>query len=273
MGRVFASSDWHGTGYLADKVFKFLKPDDTLYFLGDATDRNPDGIKIFQTLMTRPNTFYIMGNHDDFLIKAIEQINYDEDEIEGRPPIKNDPRFDITWWTDINGGEATYHDIWKLTKVERLKIYNFIKNMPLAEIYHSPKGHNVILEHAGYSPFQFTNRRHDPLWDREHFHDSWDGGWDPNEYGAKNTYLVHGHTPVQYLKFHFGYEGEQPLTKEERQYKKEFMEDVPTEYKPTILRYCAGHKFDIDMCTICSNRVALLDLDTFEEYYFDGKDE
>ena len=41
--------------------------------------------------------------------------------------------------------------------------------------------------------------------------------------------------------------------------------------KPNIIRYCDGHKFDIDMCTVVSGRIALLDLDTFEEIYIDGE--
>ena len=39
--------------------------------------------------------------------------------------------------------------------------------------------------------------------------------------------------------------------------------------KPEIIRYCSGHKFDVDMCTIASDRISLLDLDTFEVIYFD----
>ena len=41
--------------------------------------------------------------------------------------------------------------------------------------------------------------------------------------------------------------------------------------KPEVIRYCDGHKFDIDMCTIASERIALIDLDTFEIKYFDKK--
>jgi hypothetical protein len=42
------------------------------------------------------------------------------------------------------------------------------------------------------------------------------------------------------------------------------------DWKPEVIRYCDGHKFCIDMCTVASDRVALLDLDTFEVKYFDG---
>ena len=51
--------------------------------------------------------------------------------------------------------------------------------------------------------------------------------------------------------------------------KRQWFENGIVDWKPTIVRYCDGHKFDIDMGTIASDRIALLDLDTFEEYYFD----
>ena len=44
--------------------------------------------------------------------------------------------------------------------------------------------------------------------------------------------------------------------------------DEKNPYIPDVLFYCNGHKIDIDLCTIVSNRIALLDLDTFEVKYF-----
>ena len=86
-----------------------------------------------------------------------------------------------------------------------------------------------------------------------------------------NTYLVHGHTPVQYLKFKYGYKTMEPITKEERLHKHDWWKDKENT-NPKIIRYCNGHKFCVDLCTIVSNRIGLLDLDTFEEIYFDTED-
>ena len=41
-----------------------LRPDDTLYILGDVIDRGPDGVKILQDMMARPNVVPILGNHE-----------------------------------------------------------------------------------------------------------------------------------------------------------------------------------------------------------------
>lgn len=260
--RVFASSDWHGCWDVAKKVLDYLQPEDTLYYLGDATDRGESGVKTFQALVTRHNTFYIKGNHDQMMADAIPFV---WGEIED---INYYGGYGYSLWYQ-NGGDKTSKDFWNMTKEEVYAIKDAVDKMPTELKYKSPKGHTVIMEHAGYTPFDIPHRSHDPLWDREHFDDRWVSGCGASEI-ARDTYLVHGHTPVQYLKYTYGYNGQESLTKEEKKYKYTWYLDgselIPA---PTIIRYCDGHKFDIDMCTIASDRIALLDLDTFEEIYFD----
>ena len=41
-------------------LIEFL-PRDTLYVLGDVIDRGPDGIKILQDMMLRPNVFPLLA--------------------------------------------------------------------------------------------------------------------------------------------------------------------------------------------------------------------
>jgi len=267
--RVYASSDWHGCWDVAKKVLDYLQPEDILYFLGDSTDRGPDGVKIFQALMTRPNTFYIKGNHDQMMADAIPFVWAEIEDIN----YYGGHQYSL-WYQ--NGGNKTAKDFWKMTKEEVYAIKEAIDKMPTELKYKSLAGHTIIMEHAGYTPFDIPHRSHDPLWDREHFYDNWVSGCGASE-TARDTYLVHGHTPVQYLKFMYGYNGEQPLTKEEMIAKRQFMQDIIMDgeeiIKPTIIRYCNGHKFDIDMCTVASNRIALLDLNTFKEIYFDKEEE
>ena len=255
MGRTFCSSDWHGAGELANKILGFLKPDDTLYFIGDAVDRGADGFEIFQKLISDPRVKFIRGNHEQMMA---DSIIYAWEDVHNLNCDCSDKYED--WY--YNGGEATAKDLLNLTKDEIYDIQSKIYHMPTELIYNSPKGHTIIMEHAGYTPFDLPHRTHDPLWDRNHFHDIWRGG-------ESQVYLVHGHTPVQYLKFRYGYYGDSPLTQEEWKYKREWVKNLPCTFKPTIIRYCEGHKFDIDMCTAASDRIALLDLDTFEEIYFD----
>ena len=146
--------------------------------------------------------------------------------------------------------------------IDLLFLYKKIQLMPFLCHYTSKSGNGIILEHAGYTPDnlgEVLHLNHDPVWDRSHFYDNWTG--------TENMYLVHGHTPVQYLKFNYGYNGQEPFTQEDLKFKRTW--DLNSTYKPEVIRYCDGHKFDIDMCTIVSGRIALLDLDTFEVIYFD----
>lgn len=259
MGRVFASSDWHGCGNSALKIFDFLKSDDTLFFLGDAIDRGPDGILLMDRLLNDKRVTYLKGNHEEMMACDIpERIKYPDGEFWFN---------DCTWFN--NGGNKTWETIKNCSDEIKMSYINKINNMPLEVKYNSPKGHVVILEHAGYTPFDIPHRHHDPLWDREHFYDNWTF-FDEVSEQEKNTYLVHGHTPVQYLKFHYGYKDQPQKTKRDIELRHTW--DKDPNYKPSIIRYCGGHKFDIDMCTIVSNRIALIDLDTFEEIYFDAED-
>lgn len=272
MGKVYASSDWHGTGNLADKVFEFLKPDDTLYFLGDCCDRNPDGIKILNMIMNDSRVKMIKGNHDEMLREALPYIRAEIMDI-------NEYHGDKYGLWYMNGGRVTGEDLMlHYTPEQMTEFIKFLNNLPTELRYHSPLGHTVIMEHAGYTPFSIPHRSHDPLWDREHFYDEWDNGWGyEKDSEVDKIYLVHGHTPIQYLKYMYGYNGEQPLTKEDFIAKRQFLQDLVMDgeeiIKPTIIRYCDGHKFCIDMCTVVSDRIALLDLDTFEEIYFDEEDD
>ena len=268
-GQTWISADWHGCWDPAYKVLNFLQPDDTFYFLGDAIDRGPDGIKILEALMNRPNTFFIKGNHEDMMLKNLPFMIKDLKEIY----CFEIERYPCQEWFS-NGAWKTIENGLVGKSIEDLSKYeNFLNKLPLQLEYYSPKGYTIILEHAGYTPFNFFYRHkysHDPLWDRRHFYDEWNHSNDPE---LENVYLIHGHTPVQYLKYFYGYKDQPPKTKEDiadarlwnsNEYKKCS--------KPTILHYCSNHKIDIDMCTIASGRIALLNLDTFEEIYFDKGD-
>lgn len=267
-GRVYCSADWHGCWHVAKKVLDYLGPDDTLYFLGDAIDRGSSGLKIFDELIADPRIIFLKGNHEammadaiPFLAKEIADINY-----------YGGNGYNL-WFQ--NGGNITAKPFWDMSQERIYKYKELVDKMPTEVRYASPAGHTVIMEHAGYTPFSIPRRSHDPLWDREHFYDNWIEYPDTHNLDPDKTYLVHGHTPIQYLKYMYGYNGEQPLTEEEMKQKQEWLHSHRMEFdwKPTILRYCDGHKFDIDMCTIVSNRIALLNLDTFEEIYFDGEED
>lgn len=249
MGKVYAASDFHGNK-VAFKLLDYLQPDDKLYFLGDAVDRGPYGIELIHKLLVDPRVIYLEGNHEELMLNAIASNG-------GSMAFH---------WREVNGGNITWETLCAMypTQENRLKFAKELENKMKygAVTYINKDGKEIILEHAGFTPWGMPYRHHDPLWDRDHFFDNYN-------IEGENKYVIHGHTPIQYLRFYYGYAGQGARTPEDLKLKIAFERDELKDWKPTILRYCEGHKFDIDMCTIDSERIALLDLDTFEEIYFD----
>ena len=73
---VYAMSDLHGCYDLYIKMLEKIKfsDEDTLYILGDVTDRGEDGIKILQDKMKRKNVVPILGNHDYTALRMFKMI-------------------------------------------------------------------------------------------------------------------------------------------------------------------------------------------------------
>lgn len=267
---VYACADLHGMGNLATQILEYLKPNDVLFFLGDAIDRGPDGVEIMRKFLSDPRIIYIRGNHEELMAEALPALLAEITDINYYSGNKC-----YIWYS--NGGQLTAETFWKHPEWG-MPLVKAIKTIPTEQIYHSPLGHDVILEHAGYSPFVFPFRRHDPTWDRDHFYDEWDNGYKKEECpNPEKTYLVHGHTPVQYLKYMYGYRGQENSTREYIEEKRQWHEscslNTPFDIKPSVIRYCDGHKFDIDMGSVFTEWAVLLDLDTFEEIYFQTRAE
>ena len=257
-GRVFATSDWHGCINVANKVFEWLKPEDHLYFLGDAIDRGPAGIEIFNKLYDMPNVTMICGNHEQMFKECYTQYLY----WRKFPDTKQYPL--LYNWFIRNGGYATALELDSLTDEEVKELAYKINTLQCGTHYNNINNQIIYMEHAGFTPTLTPYRTHDALWDRSHFSDEWS-----KENIYNDIYIVHGHTPVQSMKYDSGYNGQPPFTIEEFKAKKDW-ENGGLGKEPTIIRYCSGHKFNIDMCTAYSNTIALLDLDTFAEIYFKG---
>lgn len=238
MGRIFASSDWHGHYDLGKKALDLLTADDKLYFLGDAMDRGPDGVKMLELLLNDPRVTFIMGNHEEFFIEYMPLLLEDDYETH---------LADL--WTVYNGGMKTWESALKYPKEQILEWVNKLRHLPKYLTYENKNGQTIHLSHAGFTPDSFEDRwGRDYLWDRDHICNRWQYFDDaPHE----NEYVVHGHTPVQYL-YHYRANGDLSTINKD---------------KPDIFRYCDGHKFDIDLGTIESKRIGLLDLDTFESIY------
>ena len=207
---TYAFSDLHGRKDLWLKANKeVVGPNDTIYFLGDAADRGPDGWEMIKTLLDDERVIYLKGNHEDMLYNA----------------VKKGKTANLYW----NGGKSTFEAFELDTEENQKKYINKLKDLPLY-VHWYKDNKNVILSHAGMTPCRPIFNEEDWFWDREHLYDEWISD-------REDIFIIHGHTPVQNLN----------------------------NGKEQIHTYCNGHKIDIDLGAFVSNKLGILNLDTFEE--------
>ena len=135
---TYCISDIHGCYHefmeLLEKI-KFCQ-DDTLYVLGDVTDRGPYTMECFEYIYSQPNITMLMGNHEDLMLKYFPGA--------GRKRNKH-------WLTQ--GGDKPLKQINKAkrnpaTKARWDEIFAWIKGLPLyADI--EVGGKKFLLAHAG----------------------------------------------------------------------------------------------------------------------------
>lgn len=225
---VYALSDLHGNEILFNKILNFLAPNDKVYFLGDAADRGKVGFRLIKQIYEDPRFIYVKGNHEDMLIKAMEEFCSEHEKGEAFRLLA------------YNGGKNTF-DEWRkfgtnITWAKKLK------NLPSWVAYINNKGQFISMSHAGFTPHQNEfPKKTDLIWSREHFLDDWDEQ-------IKNTIVVHGHTPIIFLAEDLGLN--------------------LTELEPKPLWYCDNKKVCIDLGTYMTDATMLLNLDTFKYHLF-----
>lgn len=229
-GKTYAITDLHGRLDLWKEVKKILKPNDKVYFLGDAMDRGPDGYKLFIELLSDERVIYLKGNHEDMMANGISAYVH-----------CSDPHDSFGLWVSNNGGLPTWDSIRTLSDEMLLQIASILRKLPCEAVYVNKKGQTVYMNHAGIPPmFREGKDEWDLIWNRRYYYEkqnwkvdywreeNWNPEWD-------NSYLVHGHTPIK--------------------------EDIG------ILKYSDGHCFNLDIGAVWRNKAVLFDLDTFKPTY------
>lgn len=168
---VYACADLHGQGWAWDAIKNRLAPSDYLYFLGDAIDRGPDGVRIMQEILDRPNTTYIRGNHEQMMLDGM---------------CGNHDAVDL--WI-YNGGWSTQKNLVNMSENDIESLLQEIEALPFYAEYTNPDGIRIIMTHSGYT-FDMSDW-YKMIWDRTHYYKE---GTIP-----ANTLIVHGHTPAPSL--------------------------------------------------------------------------
>lgn len=172
MNKTFCISDLHGVYDLWSQIIESLDETDTLYVLGDAADRGPDGWKIICEALKDPRVIYIRGNHDQMLLDCWHSEWSDN----------------YLWF--CNGGYETYNGIFTSENYELYLIQ--LAKTKLYHCYENKNGQKIHLSHAGFTLMENNEIPYsaDLLWDREHI--DMNCVWWPKE--NPNDYVVHGHT-------------------------------------------------------------------------------
>lgn len=177
----YVCSDSHGNLSLWNQIKEYLKPEDQLWFLGDAADRGNDGWTIIKELLLDPRITYIKGNHEDMLVKAM--VEY----------IKSEGREHELWHHLVyNGGYYTFQNwVDEGAKTEWIQL---LRQLPHHAALTLADGRICHLSHAGFSSdrfnFESPTASHDLLWDRNHIND---------DVEDDTCLVIHGHTPIQLL--------------------------------------------------------------------------
>ena len=191
----YVTSDIHGNmaryRSLMSKID--LKPDDTLYVLGDVIDRHPDGIKILLEIMDSENIKMLLGNHEYMMLNAL------------RPSPKTnifEKVENVRLWHN-NGGMVTHDAFINETLETKDRIICFLKDLPI-NIDIEVNGKKFKLVHADsltrYPSFCKVHRRFNPYSDRTEFA-VWNR-WEIGDSKPCNYTMIFGHTPTNNYQYH-----------------------------------------------------------------------
>lgn len=244
-GKIYCCTDLHGQYGLWAKIRDYMQPEDTLFFLGDAIDRGPAGLKIMIELFKDKRVIYLPGNHEDSFWDMIKYLMSD---------LRNwrENAEDFSLWM-YNGGYDTLMEWVELPREDKEFIYKELHTLvtedPDHYIFQRKDGKKVFLSHAGTSIEKSEQDlrllacgQRPYLWDRRHYKHPW-----PKQKQWEDWMVIHGHTPVQLLNLQV------------------------KEGDPEICVYDDGHKVDLDLGSFSTDKIALYDLETDEVIYFYDK--
>lgn len=192
---TYVISDLHG--YPLEK-FKMLLDkagfcdDDELFVLGDVIDRNGDGgVEMLCWLLSQPNIYLILGNHEAMLLSCSFVLEQVTDEFVESLSQYN--QIEILSEYMFNGGDVTLKALSDLNKCSPetvAYIFDYLREAPHYDIVEIG-GTNYLLTHSGIDNFEkgkplSSYTPDDFLWNRPKLDD---------EYFEKSI-TVFGHTPT-----------------------------------------------------------------------------
>ena len=145
---TYITSDIHGDFEKYKKLLDTINisDNDTLYILGDVIDRGEYGIEILLDTMKKKNIILIKGNHELMMENVLKR------------KIKNYEYEILLFLWESNGGEKTFYDYKNLNFFLKIKLFNYLKNLPLflnievnEKKYHLVHGYPALFSEKTYN--------------------------------------------------------------------------------------------------------------------------
>jgi len=234
---TYVISDIHGCYDQYKKMLTEIefKPSDTLFVLGDVVDRGPAPVKVLLDMMSRPNVFPIMGNHEGVAINFLSKLLVEITEDNYDKHFKKEDFLGLHFWFE-DGGEVTLREFSKLPKEERLWVYEYLLEFSLYEVV-TVGEKKFILSHAGLPEDVDLEKL-----ESENNYDDFDFVMAKinynKQYFGDDVFTVTGHTPTMIINPY---------------------------YKGKIYR--SNNNIAIDTGAVFGARMSCLCLETDEEFY------
>ncbi|MCR4740754.1 MAG: fructose-bisphosphatase class III [Lachnospiraceae bacterium] len=135
---VYAVSDLHGqfNTFMAGLEETGFNDDDTLYVIGDAIDRGPEGIKLLRYIKEHENMDLIIGNHEFMMLNSVDP--------DGKEACHGTDSF---IWLIYNGGDKTLNEYYGLSEPERKELLAWLNDRYVTKII-NVSGKDFCLTHS-----------------------------------------------------------------------------------------------------------------------------
>ena len=185
---IYVTSDIHGQ--MEDLLLLLRQagvgPTDTLYVLGDAADRGPDGAAMLRWLTGQPNVRFLLGNHEDMLLKCTFLFCGD-----GEPHTEAEERHLNRWLR--NGASPTIEGLHRMEREQPEELQRVLDALRRAPVQTQlrVRERDLLLVHGGLPEFDAARPPEDYpafdlLWHRP----------TPQEHWYDDRLTVIGHTPT-----------------------------------------------------------------------------
>ena len=188
----YVMSDIHGEyeKYLLMLELIHFSEKDFMFILGDVVDRGQKPVSVLLDMMSRPNVFPIMGNHEVMALYLLEKLTVNKSDMNLNALSVEDINDMLSWLQD--GGETTLAQFQRLNPEQRRQVLEFISEFSLYETLDINEK-TFILVHAGLGNFREDKKlkeytMEEMLLTRDHP--------DKVYFQDENIWLITGHTPT-----------------------------------------------------------------------------